>query len=206
MDFWHFPAIASAELLNKVGQEFRNVFQPLGQTGNVQRHAGKAVEQIEAELSQSDEVVHFPVGGGHQPEVDLAGAVLTQPLDCVVLEHPQQLHLDVCRNVADLVQEHGALVGEFEFPDTPLFVAARETAWRVAEQFRFQQARRQGGKVQRDHLLFPTGAQVMQGLRHQLFADTALAKDQHGNVEFGDDPDFLLQVEHRCAVPDEPAQ
>jgi hypothetical protein len=40
--------------------------------------------------------------------------VAAQPLELALLQHPQQLHLDRRRDVADLVQEHRAPVGLLE--------------------------------------------------------------------------------------------
>ena len=48
--------------------------------------------------------------------------VLADALDLAFLEDAQQLRLQVERQLADLVQEEGAAVGQLEAPDLPRHV------------------------------------------------------------------------------------
>ena len=76
---------------------------------------------------------------GDEPDVDLDGVGAAQPLELTLLQHPQQLHLGGEVDVADLVEEQRAALGELE----PPFLArlgAGEGALLVAEQLRLDQA------------------------------------------------------------------
>jgi hypothetical protein len=70
------------------------------------------------------------------------------PLIFPVLEYAQKLGLKVQRKLADFVQKQGAVGSVFEIARFG-GVGARESPFGVAEQGRFDQARRDGGAIER---------------------------------------------------------
>ena len=80
--------------------------------------------------------------GGDDSRVDFGCLRAAQPLDLLVLQHAQQLDLDVERQVANLVQEDRRSVGELEAPDLAR-QGARVGAFLPAEQLAFDQRRRE---------------------------------------------------------------
>ena len=132
----------------------------------------------------------------------MIGWVAAHPEERPALQHPQQLHLGGQRDLADLVQEDGAAVGQLE-PAQPPLGRAGEGALLVAEQLRLEQGLRQRGAVHRDEGLVPPRGEVVQPLGHQLLAAAALALDQHGA---GDRRHLLDLDQHlldRRALPDD---
>ena len=77
------------------------------------------VVEVLAEAPLAHRRAQVLVGGRDQPQVDLHGAP-AQPLDLALLQHPQQLHLHVRGDLADLVQEQRAAVGLHEAAVVPL--------------------------------------------------------------------------------------
>ena len=75
------------------------------------------VEQVVAEAALLHLLAQRPVGGRHHAHVHLDG-LRGRPrrIELAVLEHAQQLHLRGRRDVADLVQEQRAAVGQLEPP------------------------------------------------------------------------------------------
>ena len=74
---------------------------------------------------------------------------LADPLELLLLQHAQQLDLGVERQLAHLVQEQGALVGQLEAPD-PALQRAGERALLVAEQLALDHALRDRAAVDLD--------------------------------------------------------
>ena len=121
------------------------------------------------------------IGGGDQAHIGADGARAAQALELALLQHAQQLGLQLERNLADFVEEHGAAVGQLEAADA-LRDGAGERALLVAEQFAFQQAGGNGGAVQLDEGALPARAEVVDGARHQFLAGAGFAVDQHGGI------------------------
>src|SRR5207244_5387672 len=103
-----------------------------------------------------------PVRGRHQSDVDSFGARAAETLELLLLEHPEQLRLQLERDVADLVEEDRPLVRQLEPPD-PLRDRTREGAPLVAEELALEETRRDGRAVELHERAFPTPAQVVNG-------------------------------------------
>ena len=99
------------------------------------------------------------------------GAVL------VLLQHPQELHLQFQRQVADLVEERGAAVGQID--QAPLRLAgAGECALGVAEQLALHQRSDQRPAIDRDKMAGRIA--VVDGPGDDFLAHTCFAEQQHG--------------------------
>ena len=72
----------------------------------------------------------------------LRGVAAAHPADLALLQHPQQLGLELERQVADLVQQQRALVGQLEEP-RPVGGGAGEGALRVPEELGLQEVLRE---------------------------------------------------------------
>jgi hypothetical protein len=105
------------------------------------------------------------------------GLVGAQPLDGAGLDHPQQLDLQLQRHGFDFIEKHGAAVGMFQLADA-LAAGARERALLVAEQFGFDDFRRQGPAIERHEWCSPARPLVVQGAGDNLLARPSLAEDQ----------------------------
>ena len=142
-------AIARSIALEKVRGKRRNVFAALAQRRNVNLDRVQAEEQVFAKIAGGNRVLQIGVGGRDHAHVDVLGARRANALDLARLQHAQQLGLLAHRDVADLVEEDGAVVGQLEASDA---VGARvgEGALHVAEELALEGAFRQRAGIDRD--------------------------------------------------------
>ena len=83
--------------------ETRDVLQPLSQR---RKHDGKDVEtviEVRAEALLGDRALEVTIRGRDQPHVRLQRLRSAHPLELAVLQHAQELRLQLQRKVADLV-------------------------------------------------------------------------------------------------------
>jgi hypothetical protein len=122
-----------------------------------------------------------------------------------VLEHTQQLRLQVERQLADLVEEERALAGILEVPGLRLG-GSGECAARIAEERGFHQRGRYRRAVEREERMARARTQVMQRERDALLAAPRLALDQCRKTRGGVEVDLAPQPAQRRAVADERAR
>ena len=103
------------------------------------------------------------------------GAIGADLLQLAGFEEPQQQTLHPQRHLADFVEEDGAAVGHLELA-LLVAIGAGEAALDVAEELRFEQRFGQAGAVDGDHRARGARAALMDGVRHELLADAALAR------------------------------
>ena len=184
-----------------LGQE-RDVLPPLVQGRQFQADHVQPVEQVLAEGVFLDRLLEVAVGGRNDAHVHRHRLGTAHRPDLPVLEHAQQLDLDVQRHVADLVEEQGAVVGRLEQAGIALDRAG-ERALDVAEQLGFEQRLRDGGAVDRDERPVAVGAGPVDGDGQQFLAGAALAADEHGGVGLGHQPCPRQQLLHHRAAADD---
>ena len=114
----------------------------------------EAVEEVLAEAAGADGVFEVGVGGGDDADVDGQRAGLAERRDFARLEEAEQLRLEVEAELADFVEEEGAVAGGADQAEL-VAVGAGEGAAAVAEQLAFEQVAGDGGAVERDERLLP---------------------------------------------------
>src|SRR5690606_28839692 len=110
---------------------------------------------------------------------DLERAAATHPLEAPLLQHAEQLGLQLGAQLADLVEEERAAVGELE-PAALALGRTRERALLVAEQLALEQLLAQRRAVDRHERLRRARAPGVNRARRDLLAGAALAEQQHG--------------------------
>ena len=126
------------ELFEEVHRQQRDVLGPVAERRQVDPDHVQAVEEVGAEPAHLDLVLQPLVARGDDPDVDLDRLGPADPLERARLEHAEQLRLHRRRDVADLVEEQGAAVGELE-PPFLAPIGAGERAPLVAEQLALEQ-------------------------------------------------------------------
>ena len=198
--------------VGKVACQQGNVFAAFAQGGQLDGDEVDAVEQVFAEGMFFYHVAQVGVGGRDDAHVYLAGAAVAQGLECLVLQHAQQLHLAGQVEVAYLVEEDGAPVGQFEAPRA-VGGGVGEGAFLVAEHLALEQALGDAAQVDLDKRLPRPSAVEVYGFGYQLLARAALAGDEdrgvgggyacHGVEHVGQPArlaDDVAAVQHRRAV------
>ncbi len=108
--------------------------------------------------------------------------LLGSHLDVFLLfEHPQKLHLQVMRHIADFIEKQAAFVGGFE-PAGFVGNGARKTSLFMSEKFTFEQTFGNGRHIDRSEQFVPSSTQVVNTSGHQLFTCAAFSDYQHRSV------------------------
>ena len=196
------PVVLARVLLAEVLGEDGDLLGPLAERGDEDIDDVEAVVEVLAKGPLGDRLFEVLVGGGDDADVDLDVAVGAQPRELVVLEHLQELGLERQGHLADLVEEHGAAVGELELARL-LPVGAGEGAALVAEELGLEQRRRQGRAVDLDACARAPDGGVVDGAGDELLADPGLAPDEDGDVGVGDLLDHLLDGLHAGTLLEE---
>ena len=74
----------------------------------------EAVEEVFPEGAAFNGFGQVPVGGGDDADVQLDALLAAHLHELPLLDHPQQLGLDIEAEIGDLVEEEGAMIGQFE--------------------------------------------------------------------------------------------
>ena len=142
----------------------------------------------------------IPVGHRDHPNVDMLEPIAAQWLDLAFLQHPQQLRLQLQRQLAHLVQHQGAAVGHLEVPAMVAGCPGERPA-PMAEQGALDQRGRQRGAVHHHQGPIGTSRAVMEGMGDALLADAGLAQHQHAHVGGGDQFHRGHQLAHGATAP-----
>ena len=108
-------------------------------------------------------------------------SILAHAANFAAFQHAQQLGLHRLGQLADLVEEDRAAVGDFEQPDA-VFVGAGERPFAMAEQLALDQRFGQGAAVDGHERLSRAQALIVHRAGDQFLAGAGLAQDQHRGV------------------------
>ena len=117
-------------------------------------------------------------------------------------KHAQELHLNLHRQVADLVQENRPAVGELE-PPLAHADRSREGAFLVPEQFAFNQRRRQRGTVDAYQRAGLPPAPLVQRPGKEFLAGAGRPKQQHARIRRRDLGQARQREPQRRALADD---
>src|ERR1041385_3203104 len=151
----------SPDLLVVLGDEetdeLRDVFLALPERRDRDGEDIETVEQVLPELPLGDLLLQSAVGGRDDPHVDFDRAGIAQSLELAFLDDPEQLGLQLQGHLADLVEQYGAAVGQFEATDLP-HIGAGERPLFPAEELAFDEVGRQRRAIHRDQRPVPASA------------------------------------------------
>ena len=148
---------------------------------HVDREDVQAIQQIGAERPAADRLCEVAIGGCDHAHVDVLRPAAADRLELLLLEHAQQLHLRIERQLTDLVEEDCAAVGDLE-PADALVDGAGEGALDVAEQLALDQPRSDRAAVDLDQRPVAARAAAVHARGEELLAGAGLADDQHGGI------------------------
>src|SRR5262249_5763255 len=134
--------------------------------------------------------------------IDLDRLGPSETLELLLLEHAQQLRLQLERDLANLVEEQRPAVRHLEAPDL-LRDGARECAALVAEELAFEESCRNGRAVDLHEGTLAALAALVDGACHELLARAGLAEDEYRRVGGRDHLDLLERVAERAARADD---
>ncbi|MGB7296048.1 MAG: hypothetical protein WBC70_10705 [Candidatus Aminicenantales bacterium] len=168
----------------------------------IDRNDVEAEEEIVTELPFADLFFQVLVGGGDNPDVDLADLARPNPLDLPFFEDPQHLRLGFEAHVSDFVQEDGPAVGQLELAHLALG-GPGERALFVAEKLAFDQFLRDGRAVDLDKRFFGSHAVAVNGPGDELLPGAAFPVDENRGVSRGCLEEVLPELLHQGVLADE---
>src|SRR5436190_5182085 len=134
-------AVVLGKEAQEVAREELDVALALAQRGHVDADDAQAVEEIAAEAAVADHLLEIAVAGRDEARVEVDGRGAADAHEAPLLEDPQELGLQIRRELADLVEEKRAAARELELAELTRD-RARERALLVAEELRLEEMRR----------------------------------------------------------------
>ncbi len=183
----------------------RQVFGPLPQRRQPDLHHAQAEKEVLAERARLDQFLQVLVGGCDQTDVGRECFVRANPREGPLPQEAKQLNLNRGINFADLVEEQCAALGLLYPADAPLMGAGKRP-FLVAEQFAFQQGRRQARAMQGDHRLLCAWAELMNDFGDEFLAGAALTLQHHSGRRGRDLLDEFEHLFHRRGLSNEVLQ
>src|SRR5215470_6427967 len=169
--------VAIHEVLGEEG----NLRGALAQSGDGDLDHVQPIVEVVAEAARRDRLLKVLIGGGENPHVDLDGGPSTDAGELAVLEHVQKLTLKGWMEIADLVEEDGAVICRFELADLEL-VSSGEGPTLVTEELAFQELSRDGGAVHFDERAGLAHAKLVDGPCDEVLAGAGFAANEDGDV------------------------
>lgn len=204
--FWReqffFPAILRGDLASEMGDQ---VWKILGALAKRRQGQGKDVDtvvEIAAKLVLFDEFVEISVRGDDGAHIDLDGLVAADTLNFAFFEDAKKFGLHGQGHVADFIEEECAAFGLLEFSGVASG-GAREGAFFVAEQLRFDEFGGNGGAIKGDESVFVTRGFFVNGAGHEFLAGACFAKDADAGFAGGNALDLREEFFHGGAGADE---
>ena len=192
----------AGEALHEVRDERLDVVGALAQRRDQDLRDREPIVEVGAEPPGVDLGAQIAMRRGEHADVDVDRAAAADARERAALEHAEQRGLDVERQLADLVEQHGAAVRALERAGAAL-IRAGERAALVAEQQRRDQRRRHRAAIDDHELVLAARARVVDRARDDLLADAGLALDQHRRVDARELVHEPRDLADRFAVADE---
>ena len=163
------------KLLCEVAHQHGDVLTAVPERRHMDWEHVQTVEEVLPELLLVGKRRQVAIGRRDETRVGAQRARAAEPLELALLEHAKQLRLELERDLADLVEEHRAAIGQLE-PADALSDGARERALLVTEQLALEKPRRNGRAVQLDERVVMPATQLMDGAGDELLARSRLAE------------------------------
>ena len=125
------------------------ILAPVAQRRNRDRKDVETIVQVAAEASRADFLGQISIGRGDHPHVHIDSTRTAEPFDLALLEHPQQLRLELERQFPDLVEQNGPSMRQLE-PANLGRMGAGERATLAAEELALDQVGGKRGAVDDD--------------------------------------------------------
>src|SRR5205823_3561858 len=166
------------------------------------RHDPEPIEEILAELPRRNGLVEGAIRGRDDAHVHLLGEDAPHRLETPVLEHTQQLHLQLGTHLADLVEEDRPAVGQLE-TSYPGGDGAREGTALVPEHLALQELLGDGAAMHGNEAPPRAARQAVERRRHELLARATLTRDEDGRVGRRHAPDDFEDRQHAGMLADD---
>ena len=179
--------------------------EALAQRRHANRHDAEPIEQVLAERARGDQLIELPIRRRDDADADADRLLAADALELAVLQDAQQLGLRRLVQVADLVEEDRAAVGQLEAA-APQRRRARERALLVTEELALDQLGGDRRAVDLDERTRRERAFAVHVRGEQLLAGAGLAGKQHADVRSRDLRRLLDRLAEQRAPADHPGR
>src|SRR6516162_11330906 len=186
--------------LDKMAYEERNIFAPLAQRRHHDRKNVKTIIEVAAKPLLIHLLSQIRIRRGDQAGIGVKCPRASQPLTLSLLQHAQQLGLNLQRNIPDLIEKDGPAIRQLEAADA-LRDGAGKRAPLVSAELAFEQAGRYRRAVELDEGVRAAKAEIVDGAGDQFFSRPRLAMDQHGRIGGRHSLDLLEYPAQRRTLP-----
>ncbi|MCG3148042.1 MAG: hypothetical protein PCFJNLEI_01484 [Verrucomicrobiae bacterium] len=193
-----FRAMPAEEVVHEQG----NVLRPVTERGEEDGRVVEPVVEVLPELFFVDGLFEVAMGRGKDADVHADGFFAAEALDGFVLQHAEEFGLGAGADVADFVEEDGAVVGLFEAADAAHGGTGKGALF-VTKEFAFKEGFGDGGAVDDDEGLVGPVAVLVDGAGNEFLAGAGFAADEDGDRLVGDAADFFVDALHGPAVADD---
>ena len=169
--------VARGVVVEEVLREKGDVAGALAEGRQFDFHGADAVVEVAAEASVLDGALEVAVGGGDDADVGVGLALGADGVENAAFEDAEEAGLILRGELADFIEEEGALVGQREAAEAFL-VGGGESAFFVAEHLAFEEVIGDGSAVDRDERAGGAGRSLVEHLRGELFARAGLAGNE----------------------------
>ena len=167
--------------LGEDAEEDRHVFGPFPERGNKDVDRTKTEKKVGTETVVPDFELKVFVRGRDHPDVHTPRTGGAHPEKLAVFQNPEEFDLRGEGEFADFIQEDRPAVRKLEIPFALVHGSRKGPAF-VAEQLTFNDPFGDGAAVDGNKRLAAPCACGMDRLGNDLLADTALPRDEHGDV------------------------
>src|SRR5690606_28309460 len=113
----NLPAILTRVFANEVVHQRREVLLALAQRRHRDLDHLEAVVEVMPKPAGCNGGLQVAIGRGNEPDIHLDRLCAADTLELAFLQHAEELHLKRRRDIADLIQEERAPIGQLESAD-----------------------------------------------------------------------------------------
>src|SRR5882724_5501619 len=172
--------------IHKVAHEQGDVLGAFPQCRQAQWEHVQAIIQITPEFPFGHHSRQVATGGRHDAHIHAGSLSASQPFKFLFLEYPQELGLQLRRNIADFIQEKRATVGEFETPNLSRNGPGKRSPF-MTEQLALEQPRGNRGAIHSYECPAAARTAIMNGAGDKLLARSSLTQDENRGIGWSHD-------------------
>src|SRR5262245_33486862 len=120
-------------LLQEMARELNDVVAAVAQRRNVNREYAQTIVEVLAKPAFRNGLLEIAVRRRDDPNVHGVRTIVADPLVLALLQHPQQLALQIQRDLAYLVEKDRSAIRELE-PPNPIAMCTGEGAFDMPEE------------------------------------------------------------------------
>jgi hypothetical protein len=185
--------------LEEYVDQLRDVFFALTKRRDPQGHNREPVVKVFTKGGVLNHGGEVTVGGGDDADVDVDGSSGADLGEVSFLENAKELDLNFQGELTDFVKEEGSTIGRFD--DARLAgQSSGKGAANMAEEFRFDEIRRNSTAVDGDEGAVATAAIVMNRPSDKLLAGTGFALNENSCLTLRDARGLIQDAEETFGV------